>query len=155
MKNKIKEILKNKAVSFYIFLTVAVFVALLIHDWQIGFNKIDWDAIWIEAHGLFFDIIVLGLLLTIYNHFRDKEEKIERYMDEIDDFRMWNEREAAHRIRGILKRLEKLGVTNVKLDRCHLCNLEMIAQRLSGALLHKTDLNSTDFVLFPNCATKK
>lgn len=72
-----KEIIKNKAVRFYLILTIIVFLILLIRDFSVGINNVDWDGIWTEAHGMWFDIIILGVLLAIYDHFRDKKENEE------------------------------------------------------------------------------
>jgi hypothetical protein len=64
--------------------------------------------------------------------------KNRRYQEEIDDLREWGCDEAAHRIADNIKRLNRSGITNIRLERCRLvrANLERVNLReadLSGA----------------------
>lgn len=81
-----------------------------------------WDNIIVESHGLLFDLFILGILLSVYDHYREyirkKEEKeqiIKRYCEELDDFRQWRSDEAKYRIMGIIKRLNEEGYTAIDL----------------------------------------
>ena len=97
-----------------------------------------------EAHGMLFDILVLGVVFSWINGRGEKRRKIERYKEEIDDFRGWNSDEAAHRIWGNVKRLQRLGVRVNKLNLwgCCLKNLNMQGADLEGARLGVAYLNS-------------
>ncbi len=127
-----KELFKNRSVIFYCILALAAFLVLRHHDMYISSDKEDyWEGIWVEAHGMFMDIIILGLFLAIYDFYRDRREvlqnldkerqvKIERYLEEIDDYRCWEEPEAKQKILGIIKRLNKLNVKVFDLSFCYL-----------------------------------
>lgn len=101
------------------------------------FNKLgEWQKnVLVEAHGLLFDLLVFGILLTLYDLSRQKKDRIERYNEEIDDFRDWDEKEAMHRIVGNIKRLNKEGVTQIDLQRCYLKDANLEGTNLDGALL--------------------
>ena len=45
-----------------------------------------------EAHGMIFDLIVIGLLLAWLYRTDEKRRRIQDYKEEIDDFRKWNQR---------------------------------------------------------------
>jgi len=94
----------------------------------------------IEAHGLVFDLIVFGVIAALYEHYRqqhenakkaeiEKQQRIERYQEEIDDFRGWEGKEASYRIAGNIRRLIEEGVLEIDLSNCFLkkANLEGIA----------------------------
>src|SRR5690606_5505771 len=60
-----------------------------------------------EAHGMIFDIAVIGILLFWLNQNGDRRQRIRTYKDEIDDFRLWESEEAAFRTVGNIKRLNR------------------------------------------------
>jgi uncharacterized protein YjbI with pentapeptide repeats len=100
----------------------------------------------IEANGMVFDLFVFGALLSWYEIFNEKRDKIERYKEEIDDFRNWNTTEARIRIVGIIKRLNKLGVTNVSLEECSLSSVDLRGVDLSSASLYCADLSNATLI---------
>lgn len=82
--------------------------------------------VYVELAGAIFDIFVFGILIYLVQLFYKKREKIDRYIEELDDYRYWNEKEAGYRIIGILKRLHKLGVENVDLTGCHFVEIDIV-----------------------------
>lgn len=102
-----------------------------------------WHDVIVESHGVLFDLLVFGILLTLYETLREKREKIERYQEEIDDYRQWNEKEAAYRILGIIRRLNKLGVTAINLSQCYISGLDLSGVDLTGANLNSANLHGS------------
>ena len=84
------------------------------------------ENILIEAHGMWFDIVILGAILTWYEKATDKRNDIKRLEEEIDDYRNWKEAEATYRIIGCIKRLNRLNVTALKLHGCFLKNANLV-----------------------------
>ncbi len=119
--------------KLYIAGAIFVFTILIILDF-IFLN--DLKDILIEAHGLFFDILFFGLIYTAFASRIEKRRKIERYKDEIDDYRFWMEEQATYRIVGLIKRLNKLNVSNIRLDYCN----------LKEAALWETNLKGSSFI---------
>jgi uncharacterized protein YjbI with pentapeptide repeats len=166
MADKVLDILKNRAILYYLLAALIVLLILVIHDFTIGFDKIDWDGIWVEAHGMWFDILIMGVVLSIYDYFRDKSEAqkneiaqknqlINEYQEQIYDYREWDEKEAAFRLLGLIRRLNKLGITKIDLRACYfweapIKNLNLQAadfrhSNLHGSYIWMTNLSNADF----------
>ena len=79
-------------------------------------NKYSWSDILVEAHGMLFDLLVFGIVLSIYDAFRRKIERIQRYEDEMDDFKEWGKREGTLRIVGNLKRIRRETLKTLNLS---------------------------------------
>jgi uncharacterized protein YjbI with pentapeptide repeats len=168
---KAKGIVKNlfnANTIIYILLFLICFFFVVIHSVSKGyFNKPDFqEGITIEAFGMLFDILVLGVIFSILCKFIENRQDIKRHLEEIDDFRGWNEKEAMYRNVGNIKRLIKLGVTGKKLNLgwCYLkgavlkdanleganlegANLEgakLCRAKLNGANLNEANLNGAD-----------
>ncbi len=130
------------AVAGSIFITVILFIDMI--------RKPSIDDILVEAHGMLFDILLFGIILSIYNYNQaikserikqkeDKKARITKYLDEIDDFRGWNEKEAVYRIRGIIKRLNHLGIIEIDLR-----NTFLQGAILKGVALKKSNIESAN-----------
>ncbi len=52
----------------------------------------NWEDVLVEAHGLLFDIILFGIILTVFSQRIDKKMKILRCHEEIEDFLYWEKR---------------------------------------------------------------
>src|SRR6188768_4159462 len=68
-----------------------------------------------EAHGMIFDIAVIGILLVWLNRNGEIRQRIRTYKDEIDDFRLWESEEAAFRTVGNIKRLNRHKIHEINL----------------------------------------
>lgn len=93
-----------------------------------------------EAHGMLFDIAIIGILIYWLRENGEKQLRIKMYKDEIDDFRQWESEEAAFRTVGNIKRLNRHKITEINLVNCHLTKTNM-----SHVDLSKSNLNSSNF----------
>lgn len=112
---------------------------------DVGENGFSWHDLLVEANGMVFDLLVFGILLSIYEALREKKEKIERLYEEIDDYRGWDEKEAMFRIVGAVRRLNKLQVSSVLLYNCWLRKAHLQYTDLRGAQLVRADLRGACF----------
>lgn len=120
-------------------LSVLLLFDLWIFKWPENLNDV-----LIEAHGVVFDLLVFGVVLAAYERLRQREKDIQRYQEEISDFRGWNEKEAKYRIVGNIRRLNNKGVSNISLQNCYLVE----------SLLSKADLRQANLILADlNCAS--
>ncbi|MBZ9730779.1 pentapeptide repeat-containing protein [Salegentibacter sp. JZCK2] len=130
MKNKIRNLFNSKVNLFILlaFLGILIIIILDLNDKDFNYHDI-----LVELHGLIYDLFVFGIVLTIYEVNRERKrekeklvqevkEKIERYQEEINDFRFWHSEEAKFRISGLVKRLTNLGFKKVNLSHCYLQN---------------------------------
>lgn len=134
----------NNAELKNIFLIFAlVSVGLFLVSWTSGFYE---DGQWfenvlVEAHGMWFDILILGIFATVLSSLSERKREIQRYNEEIEDFLGWKSDEAACRITGNIRRLNKLGARPAKLYNAYLENVNLDKANISNA-----DLNNTSFV---------
>ena len=106
-----------------------------------------------EAHGMLFDIAVIGILIFWLNKSGEKRQRIRTYKDEIDDFRLWESEEAAFRTVGNIKRLNRHGIYEINLVNSYLSktNLNYVVLKdsnlntanLANSFLIETDLRNT------------
>ena len=93
-----------------------------------------------EAHGMLFDIAIIGILIYWLNENGQRRLRIRTYVDEIEDFRLWESEEAAFRTVGNIKRLNRHRIYKIDLVNCHLARTNLSYVTLRGA-----NLNSANF----------
>lgn len=125
MKKLLKKSLESKTYLF-ILLTVICFLLIVIFDFLDPDFKV--HDILVEFHGLLFDLIVLGVLLTIYESITSRLETIKRYTEELNDYKFWKTEEAMYRTRGLIKRLVDLKVKELDLSNCYLATDKSLSQ---------------------------
>lgn len=93
-----------------------------------------------EAHGMIFDIAVIGILIFWLNKTGEKRTRIRTYKDEIDDFRLWESEEAAFRTVGNIKRLNRHRIYNINLAHSYLSKTNLNYVKLIGSNLNYANL---------------
>lgn len=93
-----------------------------------------WENVLVESHGMLLDLLILGVFIFWLQRRaakkQEKKNRIQRYKEELDDYRGWTENEAAYRVAGIIRRLKKEGVENIDFKGLHLgrCSKEIIKE---------------------------
>jgi uncharacterized protein YjbI with pentapeptide repeats len=95
-----------------------------------------------EAHGMLFDIAIIGILIFWLNKNGEKRQRIRTYKDEIDDFRLWESEEAAFRTVGNIKRLNRHNIHEINLVNCHLSRTNLNYVDLSGSNMNSSDMSN-------------
>ncbi len=124
-------------VVFVLASTVVIGATLLLPSYS-GVGRYDpgfLKNILVEAHGMLFDILVIGIFILWLTKKGEKHLENTRYQDEIDDFRNWNTEEASHRLAGDIRRLDRNGVTNIQLYECFLSGADLPNANLTDAHL--------------------
>lgn len=153
-KIKNKEIIM-KIVTDPIFISSVVFVVatIVVIKLTIIIVKSAYDAMFIrdilvEAHGMLFDIFIIGTLIfalhKLVERRLEKKHNIQRWQEEIDDFRGWDEKEATFKIVGNIRRLNRNGITKIGLYGCFLKQAFLVGADLRGAALDRADLRGAD-----------
>lgn len=120
MKN-IKSILYTSEITKYVFLLVIAMSLILPLAWQKIIEQREFrEGILVESFGMLLDIIFLGIVLTFFQKIQQKRIEIKRNLEDIEDFRYWDEREGTLKISGIIRRLNNLGITKIDLHDCFL-----------------------------------
>ncbi len=105
-----------------------------------------WPQLLVEAHGMIFDIAIIGILLFWLNQNGEKRRRIRSYKDEIDDFRLLESDEAAFRIVGNVKRLNRHRIHEINLVNCFLAKTHMSYINLRGSNLNSANLSSASLL---------
>ncbi|MCB0214259.1 MAG: pentapeptide repeat-containing protein [Anaerolineae bacterium] len=98
----------------------------------------------VEAHGMIFDLLVIGVFVGWLTRLGERRMSVERYKEEIDDFLGWRNEEAMHRIVGNIKRLNREGITEIRLMKAFLENGHLAKVDLSGSDLRQANLQNAD-----------
>lgn len=127
--------------------TVLVLVTMVVVGLSLPLYLRNFDEMYLnvlaEAHGMIFDILVIGILLFWLREQGEIKQRISQYTDEIDDFRMWESEEAAFRNAGNIKRLNRHGVTKLNLVGTYLTKTNLSKINLKEANLNTANLSST------------
>ncbi len=126
--------------AFLVFLTAAAAVIPLSFPFYFLYPQEFLVNILSEAHGMVFDLLIIGWFLFWLNKLADRRLTSNRYREEIEDFLGWQSPEATHRIAGNIRRLNRIGVKEgIRLTEAHLKGAN-----LGGAGLRKSDLWGAD-----------
>jgi BTB/POZ domain-containing protein KCTD9 len=123
-----------------VLLLLSILVLGLSLKYYLNNFELFWVQILAEAHGMLFDIAVIGILLFWLNKNGDTRQRIRTYKDEIDDFRLWESEEAAFRTVGNIKRLNRHKIYEINLVKCHL-----MKTNLNYVNLKASNMNSANF----------
>lgn len=122
---------------------VLIIVSLLVLGLSAPYYQNDFENFYVqvlaEAHGMIFDIAVIGILILWLNRSGETRLRIKTYKDEIDDFRLWKSEEAAFRTVGNIKRLNRHRIYNLNLVNCYLPKTN-----LNYCVLQESNMNSAD-----------
>jgi len=142
--NKIPRIVRTPIFVFIFALPTWLTLAFLIRKFLSGFG----EGLLVETFGMLLDVLVIGIIILWLSEIRDKryrrELEIERYKDEIDDYRGWDEKEATFRIVGNIRRLNRKGITEIDLSFCYLKEARLSKANLKKANLMGAKLQEAD-----------
>jgi uncharacterized protein YjbI with pentapeptide repeats len=129
-------LIENKSSFFFISAFFSGLILLFI-DVLTGdiYKKEFWENVLVEAHGMYMDIILFGIIFTLYEKFTSGHNSIQELRQEIDDYREWADSEARFRILGCIRRLLKLGVNDIDLSNCNLRGTDFSLSDLRSANL--------------------
>lgn len=99
-----------------------------------------------EAHGMIFDIAVIGILIFWLNQNGEIRRRIRTYKDEIDDFRLWESEEAAFRTVGNIKRLNRHKIHEINLVNCHLPRTNLSYANLAGSNANSANISQSSLI---------
>jgi hypothetical protein len=129
---------------------VLVLVTFVVLSLSLPYYLRDFDTfiqqILAEAHGMIFDIAVIGILIFWLNQNGEIRQRIRTYKDEIDDFRLWESEEAAFRTVGNIKRLNRHKIHEINLVNCHLPRTNLNYVNLAGSNLNSSNISQSTLI---------
>lgn len=142
--DRIASYLTKSPTRFFFVAAIAAFFVLWFVNAYSDPDGFSWHDVIVESHGVLFDLLVFGILLSVYEALREKKDKIERLHEEIDDYRGWDEKEATYRIVGSIKRLNRLKINKIDISYCYLRNANLEKVNLQQANLEDTNLENAN-----------
>ncbi len=129
---------------------VLVLVTILVLSLSLKYYIHDFDnfipQVLAEAHGMIFDIAIIGILIFWLNKNGETRQRIRTYKDEIDDFRLWESEEAAFRTVGNIKRLNRHRIYEINLVNCYLARTNLSYTNLSGSNLNSGNVSQSSLI---------
>lgn len=129
---------------------VLIIVTVLVLSLSIPYYRSDFDSfiaqVLAEAHGMIFDIAVIGILIFWLNKNGETRQRIRTYKDEIDDFRLWESEEAAFRTVGNIKRLNRHQIHEINLVNCYLPRTNLNYVNLAGSNLNSANISQSSLI---------
>jgi uncharacterized protein YjbI with pentapeptide repeats len=126
------------------------FMIVLVAGLSFQYYLKDFDGFWgqilAEAHGMIFDIAVIGILLFWLNQNGEIRQRIRAYKDEIDDYRMLESDQAAFRMVGNIKRLNRHKIHEINLVNCYLARTFLNYVNLKGSNLNSVNLSNASLL---------
>ena len=133
---------KLTPIRFFLLIAALVFIVLLSLDL---FYRPEVKDILVEFHGLFFDLLVFGILITIYEAWNKTRERIDLLHDQLDDYWDWKTEEGILRKVGIIKRLIELNHPIPRMTAIHLQNADFYNIKFNRLLLQDSNLENSKF----------
>src|SRR5215204_6462521 len=129
---------------------VLVVVTVIVLSLSLPYYLRDFDTfiqqVLAEAHGMIFDIAVIGILIFWLNKNGETRQRIRTYKDEIDDFRLWESEEAAFRTVGNIKRLNRHKIYELNLVNCYLARTNLNYVNLKGSNLNSANISNSSLI---------
>lgn len=94
----------------------------------------------IEGFGFLMDIILFGLLWSVFDIYRERRTKIRGYQDELVDYIPWEAQEGVLRKVGLIRRLNGLQASLPNTVHIYLKDARLQLANLEGAALWWADL---------------
>jgi len=129
---------------------VLILVTIIVLSLSLPYYLRDFDTfiqqVLAEAHGMIFDIAVIGILIFWLNQNGEIRQRIRTYKDVKDDFRLWESEEAAFRTVGNIKRLNRHKIYEINLVNCHLPRTNLNYVNLSGSNLNSSNISQSTLI---------
>jgi len=140
--NKIVEWIAETPFRFYFFASILVGLIVISIDFFIPDTE-RLKGVVVELHGMIFDLVLFGILLSMYEKFRTKRELIRQLHEEVDYYRDWKEEESKHRLRVLIKKLNLQKITKINISNCHLDNVELKEVNFKGSEFEYASFHSS------------
>ena len=127
------------SVAIGMLFSVSVFFILLLIDVFADLDGLLGDIV-VEAHGLFFDLLVFGLLLVLLQLRRDGLATLNRYYEELRDYAAWDLPEGIYRKEGLIRRIYEQAAASKKdvvLEEISLNGIDLSYRCLDGVTIDK------------------
>ena len=138
---RIKSFISDKPKSsLFIGVAIVILVILGITDYFLmSADTYDVYDILVESHGLFFDLIVFGIILSVYEEWRNRKEQLQRCTDELNHLKYSKIENAGQKAVVVAIKMQKLQAREIdlsafKIEEYHVHDLRHISNWRFGHL---------------------
>lgn len=132
--------------GFIVFILVSVIVSILSVPFYLEDLWGFWGNVLVEAHGMIFDLLVIGVFVFWLHRIGHKQLTIMKYKEELEDYLGWQHIEAMFKIITLIKKLNYWGVSDIYLSEAHLEKGFLREVNLKGANLDGSNLIEADLI---------
>jgi BTB/POZ domain-containing protein KCTD9 len=147
LKEHVDQIIEQPVLTSFL---VLICLSIVVIGLSMPYYLADFDEMYsqvlAEAHGMLFDIAIIGILIFWLNKNGEKRLRIKTYKDEIDDFRLWESEEAAFRTVGNIKRLNRHNIFEINLVNCYLAKTNLSYTNLKESNINNANLNNANLI---------
>ena len=97
------------------------------------YNKDFWENVLVEAHGMIFDILIIGVIVVWLDTRRTNHNEKKSMLNELSDMSYLDLPEVNHRKVGMMHRLNNLGVITFNIEGLILTNVRIKRLRFEGS----------------------
>lgn len=138
------EMINYSAILFFLLIGLISSTIIIILD--LNDPKFSWHDILVEAHGLIFDLLVFGLIWTVFEFFKNKKEKISAKKEEIDDLIQLKTDEARVGIISKMNSLYSMGVRKFYISGAYIKNGSLQEMDLTDSMMVLLNFENGSFV---------
>lgn len=137
-------------VAFVVFVLATLVVIPVSMPYYLDNSTNFWENIVAEAHGVLFDLLIIGWFLLWLNKIAERRIRNNRYREEIEDYLGWRSPDATLRIVGNIRRLNRgqtkaaFRLTEAYLDGAKLGNANLAESDMWGAHLENSSLRESN-----------
>ena len=146
MRDLVDKLSTNPVVTATIVLVISVVLVVAVSMCLKGYVEEGFlYGVLVEAHGLLFELAVLGILIVWLNQRGQAVRERVALHDEIETYRYWISDESQYRTVGCIRILNSMGVSVFDLRSCkHLKGANLYGVDLSGSILVGADLSGAN-----------
>ncbi len=124
----------------FIIITILITIDILFYPFVSSF----FQNIIIEAHGIVPDLLIFGILMTVYERWRGK---VEVHLGSIEEYMSQHTPEATAAILNIIKEMNKMEASRFQLSECTLSQQDMRHLDFTGSSFHRVNFEESDLTL--------
>lgn len=130
-------------ILIYVFVfMVSSIIVISFTTYYFEYNHAFLENLLVEAHGVLFDILVIGIFVHLLNKNSDKYRQNQKYKDAIDDLRGIQNIETSRKIVRLIRKLNMNKAHKIDLSNCYLKGENLTGIKLSGANLNMTNFEN-------------
>jgi len=147
--NKIKNRFIEKPYNIFILASIIVLIFIIIVFIFSSHTNLIYD-IGVEATGFLVDILLFGILFSLFTTWREQKIKSQNYQEQLSDMLFWDTKEAINKKVQIIKELNQLKVPIIHLQGIYLMDislrdLNLFRANLYSSVFHNAKLFYTKF----------